>query len=216
MGAATDLKRYNERVGEIREALRSAIDAGVTLCLLLRDVEQEGVWKLGGHASFENFLAAEFPNSIGTHRYRSVIDAIGVYGEDFVRMVGAESAHALCNPKILCDEKKRAALVEDTLKVSKTKGVAPGPLEIRRLVRHHAGEVQRSNTANRASQLRAEEREIDELRRGVRELNAKLRAAERARGEAEKRAAKAEKERDELKRRNVLLSKEVASLEKRR
>lgn len=213
---AADLTKYRRDVDKIREALKEWLDIGISVFLLLREVETAGNWKEGGHSTFGEFLSAEFPNTLGTHRYQSVINAVGVYGENLVRLVGPEGAHALCHPKILENETKRKAVIADIDENVRVNGVAPGPNELVRLVRHHAGDVQNSNAADRANKLRQETSEVNALRIELRDLNVKLCATEKKLKEQEARATKAEKERDESKRRCVQLSREVTALKRKR
>lgn len=103
---------YDNAVNKLRGLLADWLNAGVELFLEMRKVDESGVWKAPGHASFTDFLKAEFPAALGIERYNNVIRAIDLYGVNHVRKWGIELCHTITpdaiasNPQRINDVKK--------------------------------------------------------------------------------------------------------------
>jgi len=201
----TSEKMYERDVLEIKESLKTWLDSGVRVYVLLQEVERRGNWHAHGASSFSEFLSMEFPNSLGTHRYDSVIRAIKVYGRDVVERVGPECAHALINNRQAVENKTvRDAIIADI----RSDGFAPTPFAVQKLVRKHVGSPQSSSIAEAAEQRRKSETAVDRLKAEVKSLKELKERLERELDAALKKLVKVEKERDELKKRVVVLSKQ--------
>lgn len=131
---------YEQAVIEIKELLSHVHTAWVDVLLRLRDVEQDGCWKIGGHAHFQDFLRSNFPNAIGFEKYNNGIRAIELYGEELVREVGVQAAHAMCVQSVASDGERVMAVAEHVRMHIAENGVAPGVDWIRKVVSQVAPE----------------------------------------------------------------------------
>lgn len=162
---------YTAAVVSIRGLLARWIDSGIDLYVEIRRVELAGDWRAPGHASFTDFLAAEFPNAIGFERYENVIQAIEVHGLDFVRRVGVHACHAT-TVKAIAEHPERAELLRASVDEHvRVHGVAPDRNKIRDMVVGIAPEVVRPSPETRAvTERRAMQARIRELTREVERL----------------------------------------------
>ena len=136
------------------------------MVLALRKVEEQGDWKLAGHNHFGDFLRAEFPNAIGVHRYTNVIQAVELYGEDLVRKVGPDAAHAMCRPEVAGNDTRRAELASAVKEHVATQGHAPQVSWVRSQIHRIAPETNRApRLTGMAAELADVKRERDELKR---------------------------------------------------
>lgn len=169
---------YDASVSEIRTLLGRAHSAWVDVFLRLRVIDLDGLWKVGGHATFSDFLRSEFPNALGIERYTHAIQAIQLYGEDTVRRVGVASAHAMIARPFQEDAAKRELLVASIDRAFQANGVAPDVNEVRKLARGIAPVlVQPARVTQQVLRERETLSEVARLRARVRELeaeNAKL------------------------------------------
>jgi ParB family chromosome partitioning protein len=201
--------KYTTVVHELTQAIINASSSGIELYERLAEVERSEAWRTGRHHHFEGFLASNWPSSLGVHRYHSVMEAIGLYGLEMIRQVGSEAAHCLLEPVLVADNAKRAALIEDLNTHLQEYGVAPAVSEIRRLVKHHVGEVQSSQTASRAAAIRARDAELFAVRQELREVTMRLHHLQATYDVAVK-------QKDAAVARSVKLSKELTALKQRR
>lgn len=178
---------YEQTVNEIKQLLSRVHSAWVDVFLKLRDVERDGVWKMGGYAHFGDFLREEFPNALGLERYTNGIRAIELYGEDLVRRVGVQAAHAMCVEAVAKDDGRRAQLTESINLHIADHGVAPDVNKIRDMVRGIAPEVVRPSRETRSVQA------IAHLKAENAELKKQLRVANRRIKELESELARAQK-----------------------
>lgn len=185
---STDITKYQGVVSEVRELLSRWFESGVDLFLKLKEIDASGVWKHPGHATFGDFLRAEFPTALGIERYQNVINAINVYGVERVKQIGIESCHALTVKALVEDEVKRTKVLSGIDNFVKTNGCAPDRNKVRELVAAVAPETKKS-----PKELRLDEE------------------TERMRTEL----ALANKEIRDLKRENARLTKEVEKLRAR-
>lgn len=166
------IQKYQGAVSELRGLLANWFESGVDLFVRLREVDREGIWKLPGHATFADFLRAEFPTALGIERYQNVVNAIDVYGVERVKQVGIESCHALTVKALVEDESKRARVLEGIDSFVRTNGCAPDRNKVRDLVASVAPETRRTPKELRGSEteealrgeLQAAKAEIRELK----------------------------------------------------
>jgi polyhydroxyalkanoate synthesis regulator phasin len=170
--------QYDKAVGEIRELLANWLESGVDLFLRLRDVDVSGVWKLPGHATFSDFLRAEFPTALGIERYQNVINAIELYGVERVKQIGIESCHALTVKALAEDATKRAQALAGIDTFIKKNGCAPDRNKVRELVASVAPETRRppkellepEEIALMKQKLEAVKTELNAAKKRIREL----------------------------------------------
>lgn len=168
-----DLSRYNEAKARIQAALDKWLTSGVEVFIELQRVEREGHWRAAQHATFSDFLRAEFPTMLGIVRYTNVAKALDIYGADFVRKVGIESCHALVvdaiasNPRHV-EEVKRT--VEEKYERS---GCGLGVEAARKVVR---GVVEMPSPPTRDTQR---VRKVEELQQQLRQAYGRIRELER-------------------------------------
>ncbi len=188
---STDIvkKGYENAVHRIRGLLEKWFESGVDLFLELRTVDSSGVWKHPGHATFADFLRAEFPTALGIERYQNVINAIDVYGIERVKQVGIESCHALTVKALVENEEKRALVLEGIDNFVRTNGCAPDRNKVRELVAAAAPETRKLpkelTEVFLTAELKAAKKRIGELEREIKKLkkeNEKL-AARKGRSE---------------------------------
>lgn len=168
---------YDEAVNELRELLTNWLESGVELFLKLRDVDMSGIWKLPGHATFADFLRAEFPTALGFERYQNVINAIEIYGVERVKQVGIESCHTLTVKALVENPEKREAVLSNIDIFVDKNGCAPDRNKVRDIVLGIAPEARAPGREMREltelARLRAE---TESLRRELRELKKENRA----------------------------------------
>lgn len=179
--SAVKLNTYTKTVARVRELLAHWLETGLDLFLELRRIELDGIWKLPGHAGFQDFLSAEFPNTLGIERYNNVIQAIELHGEDFVRRVGVHSCHALV-VRAVAENPEHAKLVRaSVLHHVEQHGCAPEQAELRKIVRGVVGDFVRPAASTRAvgALARAQE-ELRRLRARLREVEAECESLRKA------------------------------------
>ncbi len=179
----TSIVKYQTAVDDIRGLLAHWLESGVDLCLKLRVVDQSGVWKHPGHATFADFLRAEFPTALGIERYQNVVNAVDMYGVARVKQIGIESCHALTVRALQDSPQKRAAVLSGIDNFVKRNGCSPDRNKVRELVAAVAPETRRPprELLDEEAQLRAQliqaKARIRDLERDVRRLekeNARL------------------------------------------
>lgn len=166
---------YNAIVARIRELLGRWLETGVDLFLELRDVDLSGKWKLPGHATFRDFLRAEFPSALGLERYNNVVRAIELHGVDRVRQVGVFACHTL-SVDAIAKSAERVELLGTTIdRYVSDHGVPPDANTIRDMARGIAPELVRPHRSTVAAlrDLRLAE-ELKVARARVRELEREL------------------------------------------
>lgn len=180
---------YQTAVAEIRALLAKWFESGVDLFLKLREVDRSGVWKHPGHATFADFLRAEFPTALGIERYQNVINAIDMYGEARVRQIGIESCHALTVKALAESPEKRSRVLSGIDNFVKMNGCAPDRNKVRELVSAVAPETKRPpKEIQMTDELAALQAELAATKREVRDLRAEVKKLKR---ENERLAAKA-------------------------
>lgn len=137
------------------------------------------MWKHPGHATFGDFLRAEFPTALGIERYQNVINAINVYGVERVKQVGIESCHALTVKALVEDDAKRTKVLQGIDQFVKKNGCAPDRNKVRELVQSVAPETRKlpkeitsiESEAVLREQLRVAKARIRELESEVKRLS---------------------------------------------
>jgi len=176
---------YKSAVAEIRKLLADWFESGVELFMKLREVDQSGIWKHPEHATFADFLRAEFPTALGIERYQNVINAIDMYGVERVKQIGVESCHALTVKALQDSPEKRARVLLGIDSFVKTNGCAPDRNKVRELVSSVAPETRRPpRELQAADELVALRVRLAEAKQRIKELEAEvrqLRAGERRR-----------------------------------
>ncbi len=178
MSTSVDTAGYQRSVSEIRELLANWFESGVDLFLKLRDVDRSGIWKHPGHATFADFLRAEFPTALGIERYQNVVNAIDMYGVERVKQIGIESCHALTVKALADNPEKRARVLAGIDNFVQTNGCAPDRNKVRELVSSVAPETRRlpkellesSEIERLRSEMRVATKRIQELERTVARL----------------------------------------------
>src|SRR5690606_38221218 len=131
------------------------------------------------HAHFGDFLKKNFPNVMGLEKYMNGISAIELYGEELVRKVGVEAAHAMCVSAITSSDERRNKLVASIQAHIEDYGVAPCRDTIRNIVKGIAPEIQKPHKTTRSileiERLRSEN---NELRKEVKLLQKKVKELE--------------------------------------
>lgn len=155
---------YSNAVNRIRALLANWLESGVELFLALKEVDDSGVWKAPGHATFSDFLKEEFPTALGMERYQNVTNAIQIYGVEFVRKHGVHVCHAITKEAVVSNptrinEVKRS--MDDHLE---RKGASPDSNTVRDIVRGIAPELVKPHQSTRNV------RKVDELQFGMRSL----------------------------------------------
>jgi hypothetical protein len=173
MSSKIENNSYQSTVIEIRALLANWFESGVELFLKLRDVDRSGIWKHPGHATFADFLRAEFPTALGIERYQNVVNAIDMYGVDRVKQVGIESCHALTVKALADSPEKRARVLAGIDNFVGTNGCAPDRNKVRELVSSVAPETRR------APKELLETLEIERLRVAMKEATKKISELER-------------------------------------
>jgi hypothetical protein len=130
-----DLKKYNSVCERVRKLLANWLNSGVELFLELKKIDDAGDWRAPGHATFADFLKAEFPNAIGIERYENVIRAFEVHGIGFVRKIGVHAAHATSVSALTQDPSNIKKLHEAVDRHIEKNRVPPEVNELRRMVR---------------------------------------------------------------------------------
>jgi hypothetical protein len=143
------MNKYDAAVEKIRLLLADWLKAGVELFLELRNVDDSGVWKEPGHASFADFLRAEFPTALGIERYNNVIKAIDVYGANFVRQCGIDCCHSIVVEAIISDQERIRLVRESINRFIKQNGCAPDRNTIRDIVIGIASEIKTPHKSTR-------------------------------------------------------------------
>jgi hypothetical protein len=110
--SAERLGEYTALVKEAKAKFNAAQGEMVDFVVYLREIEHGGRWRLPQYAGFGDFLAAEFPAAFGVRRYQNIAKAIEVYGSDFMRRMGADSAHALTVDAVLVEPANVAKIRE--------------------------------------------------------------------------------------------------------
>jgi hypothetical protein len=182
---STEIVGYENAVNEIRELLKNWFESGVDLFLKLRDVDRSGIWKHPGHATFADFLRAEFPTALGIERYQNVVNAIDMYGVERVKQIGIESCHALTVKALAESPEKRDRVLSGIDNFVQTNGCAPDRNKVRELIAAVAPETRRAPK---------ELLEVEEIQR----LRAEARAASRRILELERAVKRLEKENERL------------------
>lgn len=163
---------YDQMVAEAKDRFNSAQESWVEFVLYLWKVEDKGVWKKPSYSGFENFLKTEFPNAFGLVRYTNAKRAIQVYGEDFMRRMGIECAHAITVDAMITEQENVKKMKEACEAHFDEHGVMPGiddvykirsrivrlPKPVSRLVerRRRERELQQENSQLRQTQAKAE------------------------------------------------------------
>lgn len=179
----SDKQKYAALVDELRRGWSSYLSSGVDFFLRLRVIEQGGIWKLGNHDTFREFLRREFPDTLGFDRYDNVMRAIEEWGESRVRQVGIECAHAMvANQYVLKSPERKSEMVAAISQHIKEFGCSPGPAKILEIGRSIAPESRepcrevkaaRKESAERAEIIRLQTR-ITELEKENAELKKEL------------------------------------------
>jgi len=181
-----DIQTYQSAVARVRGLLARWLDAGVELFVELNKIEQSNIWKTAEHATFGDFLTAEFPNHVlSLDRYRHVIDAIAIHGIGRVRELGVESCHAMILPQLVNDPEHRREFGASIDQYLREKKAPPPPAEVRKIVRgiirEEAPLAESTRHVRRDNALSQENRrlrqELQVANRRIRELeqeNAKL------------------------------------------
>ena len=183
MSKAIDKASYESAVGNIRGLLSNWFESGVELFLELKKVDDSGIWKHPGHATFGDFLRAEFPTALGVERYQNVINAINVYGVERVKQIGIESCHALTVKALVEDESKRTRVLQGIDSFVKKNGCAPDRNKVRELVASVAPETRRT-----PKELLGPETELA-LRRELQSAKVRIKELERENKKLEKEIA---------------------------
>ncbi|KKN08237.1 hypothetical protein LCGC14_1058610 [marine sediment metagenome] len=134
---------YDSAVKRIRALMQNWFERGVDLFIELRSIDQSGVWRHPGHATFSDFLRTEFPTALGMERYQNVLNAVDVYGVKRVKQIGIESCHAVTVKALIDDPIKRALLERGIDNFVKKNGCAPDRNKVRDLVSSIAPETRR-------------------------------------------------------------------------
>lgn len=179
----------NEQVSKVRSLLAGAESSWVDAFVILRKVENEGIWQVaqGGVSTFEEFLKANFPDAIAYRLYRKAILAIETYGDGLIRKVGVRSATAITIPALIESKSKRGMVAKALEAYHARYGIAPAPKTVWEIVRKAAPEaipepkprLKTSDLAKENSLLQAEvarlqgevtrlEKENDSLRKKLR------------------------------------------------
>ncbi len=185
--ATKQLTQYNAACARVRKLLNDWLESGLELFLELRKIEQAGDWQAPGHATFSDFLRAEFPNAIGIDRYQNVMRAIDVHGVEFVKKIGVHAAHA-ASVSAIAEHPERMKMLQDCVdKHIKERRVPPERDEVIRMVRDIAPETAKPRGMVRA--LLTEQslretiarltKELQAARARVKELEAEARAVAR-------------------------------------
>lgn len=178
---STAITSYKNAVTEIRTLLGDWFKSGVDLFLKLREVDQSGIWKHPGHATFADFLRAEFPTALGVERYQNVINAIDMYGIDRVKQVGVDSCHALTVKALQDSPAKRARVLLGIDTFVKTNGCAPDRNKVRDLVSSVAPESKRPpRELQAADELVLVRAQLTEAKKRIKELEAEVRELRRS------------------------------------
>lgn len=181
------IDQYREAVERIHALLKNFLVAGVAVYLELHKIEQSGVWK-HFHIKFRDFLQAEFPQAIGLVRYRTVMNAIHIYGVERVQAVGFDCCPALVgSPLIVRDAVKRGELerqIDQYFKVNRTPPPAQEILRMRREILNEpkppSKEAVGRKLVSAATEIARLEVELAAARERILELetqNSKLQAA---------------------------------------
>ncbi len=195
MAKELNKRSYDSSVKRIRALLQNWFEKGVDLFVELRAVDQSGVWRHPGHATFSDFLRAEFPTALGMERYQNVLNAINVYGVKRVKQIGIESCHAVTVKALIDDPVKRALLERGIDNFVKKNGCAPDRNKVRDLVSSIAPETRRvpkeltmiGQEAALSKALVVAKKRIKELEQDVRALrkdNAMLKKKQKAKPRA--------------------------------
>jgi len=169
---------YDSAVNRIRALMQNWFEKGVDLFIELRAIDQSGVWRHPGHATFGDFLRAEFPTALGMERYQNVLNALNVYGIKRVKQIGIESCHAVTVKALIDDPIKRALLERGIDNFIKKNGCAPDRNKVRDLVSSIAPETRRvpreltmtSQEEKLRKELSTAKERIKELEQDVRTL----------------------------------------------
>lgn len=183
------LTKYNSACGRVRALLNRWLESGLELFIELRKIERDGDWQAPGHATFSDFLRAEFPNAIGIDRYQNVMRAIDVHGVEFVKKIGVHAAHA-ASVSAIAEHPERLQLLQQCVnKHIEDRKVPPERDEVIRMVRDIAPETAKPRGMVRALLTEQSLREtVTRLTKELREARARIRELERekARAVAEK------------------------------
>ena len=164
---------YDGAVKKIRALLTDWFESGVDLFLELKKIDQSGIWKHPGHATFSDFLRAEFPTALGFERYQNVVNAIEVYGIERVKQVGIDACHAITVKALVENKPKRDKLLDGIDNFVKKNGCAPDRNKIRELVAAVAPE------SRRPPKELLETNELGLLRQALAEAKARIRELEK-------------------------------------
>jgi hypothetical protein len=182
---STAITSYQNAVTEIRKLLVDWFENGVELFMKLREVDQSGIWKHPGHATFADFLRAEFPTALGVERYQNVINAIDMYGIERVKQIGVDSCHALTVKALQDSPTKRARVLLGIDTFVKTNGCAPDRNKVRDLVSSVAPESRRPpRELQAADELVAVRAQLAEAKQRIKNLEAEVRELRKKRQSA--------------------------------
>lgn len=152
--------RYNRAIGEIRTLLELWLEAGIDLFLTMRKIEKQGDWKLPGHATFNDFLRKEFRNALGFEKYNNVIQAIELYGENFVRTIGVEPCHTISISAMAESPENREELVSSVKEHIDLHGSPPDRNKMRNIVLGIAKLAKEPSIETELVRLRAEVKKL--------------------------------------------------------
>jgi hypothetical protein len=191
----TSSDTYTQATERIRTLLTDWLESGIDLFLELKKIDESGVWKHPGHATFGDFLRAEFPTALGIERYQNVINAINVYGVDWVRKIGVHACHALTVKALVDDPQKRQLVRASVDQFMATNHCAPDVNKVREIVLGAAPEARKPpkellevvELARLRVELKIAKKKIVELEHETKRLqkeNKRLAAVDQRRGTA--------------------------------
>lgn len=176
-----NIKAYEQAVERLRGLLSRWLEAGVDLFVEINKIEQSGIWRTPLHATFGDFLAAEFPNhALSLERYNHVVEAIAVHGIKRVRELGVEACHAMITPRLVRDQEKRQEFHASVDRYISDKKTPPPVAEVRRIVRGIVEEP--AQVASVTKQVRRDNglaEENAQLRQELQAANRRIRELER-------------------------------------
>jgi len=161
---------YDRMVVEAKVKYNSAQESWVEFVLYLWKIEDDGVWKHPSYNGFGDFLKQEFPTAWGLARYTNVKRAIQVYGEDFMRRMGIECAHAITVDAMITDAQHVSKMKEACEAHFEEHGVMPGIDDVYKI---RSNIVQLPKPVSRLVERRRRERELQQENSQLRQVQAK-------------------------------------------
>ena len=197
--SAKQKSEYEKAVAKAKELYNSAQASWVDFTLHLWKIEETGVWRdpERNFNGFSDFLREEFPAAWGFERYNNAKKAISKYGDEFMKRVGIECAHAITIDAMFKNPKYVSTLIKECEDHFEENGVMPDCNTIRDYVyritcvkrpvsrrseqrkRERALYEEISNLKNNLKDIKTEKTEIEKLKeenQKLKEENQKLKA----------------------------------------